>query len=120
MINWEIVSVLEELQLTWDNLLSLVERVDGQRGGSDPSRDELLMIQETELPMKFHAMGLVYSIGYFSFMIYYILADVERIVWLFQMCKTAAGMILNAYKPRRAVMFENQQRLLGARTGNQI
>ena len=62
--NWEIVAVLEELRESWQSLVTLVERLDWLSGSENPSRVELLVLQ-AGLASKFHAVGLVYTIGYY-------------------------------------------------------
>ena len=61
--NWEIVSVLEDLHHSWDSLVALIQRPDQLGGSADPNRMELLILQESGLALKLHAMGVVYFIG---------------------------------------------------------
>ena len=54
---------MEELHQSWDSIVALVQRLDQLGGGADPNRMELLILQESGLALKLHAMGAVYSIG---------------------------------------------------------
>ena len=63
--NWEIVAVLEELRESWENLVTLVERLNRLSCSEDPLRMELLVLQEAGLSLKFHAVGFMYTIGYY-------------------------------------------------------
>ena len=64
---WEIV--LEELRESCESLLTLVERLDQLSGSVDPMRIELLVLQEAGLSLKFHAVELVYTIGYYEYFV---------------------------------------------------
>ena len=61
--NWEILAVLEELRESWESLVELVRRLDRLSGSVDPSQMELLVLQQSGLSLKLHAMGMVNTIG---------------------------------------------------------
>ena len=55
--------MLEELHVSWE---SLVRRLDRMSASVDPLRIELLVLLESGLSLKFHAVGMVYRFGYYS------------------------------------------------------
>ena len=55
--------MLEELRVSWESLVELVRRLDHLSGSVDPLRMELLVLQESGLSLKFHAVGMVYRFG---------------------------------------------------------
>ena len=63
-----IVAVLEKLRESWESLVALVDRLDQLSGSVDPMRMELFVLQEAGLSFKFHAVGLVYTHGYYNFL----------------------------------------------------
>ena len=58
--------MLEELRVSWESLVELVRRLDRMSASVDPLRMELLVLQESGLSLKFHAVGMVYRFGYYS------------------------------------------------------
>ena len=60
------MAVLEELRVSWESLAELVRRLDRMSASVDPLRMELLVLQESGLSLKFHAVGIVYRFGYYS------------------------------------------------------
>ena len=59
--------MLEEIRDLWESLVALVRRLDQLSGSVDPMRMELLVLQEAGLSVKFHAVGLVYTHGYYEY-----------------------------------------------------